>query len=39
MVDDVEKVIDLAQKKIFDIAEKKDSKEYEPFLMCLKEDF
>ena len=26
---DVEKVIDLAQKKVFDIAEKKDSKEYE----------
>ena len=36
---DVEKVIDLAQKKVFDIAEKKDSKDMKLFLMFLKEDF
>lgn len=32
---DVEKVIDIAQKKIFDLAENKDSKEYEPLSAVL----
>ena len=36
---DVEKVIDLAQKKVFDIAEKKDSKEYEPLSNVLERGF
>ena len=36
---DVEKVIDLAQKKVFDIAEKKDSKEYEPLANVLERGF
>ena len=35
---DVEKVIDIAEKKIFDLAENKDSKEYEPFKQFWKED-
>ena len=36
---DVEKVIDLAQKKVFDIAEKKDSKEYEALSDVLERGF
>ena len=36
---DVEMVIDSAQKKIFDIAEKKDSKEYEPLSNVLERGF
>ena len=36
---DVEKVIDLAQKKVFDIAEKKDSKEYESLSNVLERGF
>ena len=36
---DVEKVIDSAQKKIFDIAEKKDSKEYEALSNVLERGF
>ena len=37
--DDVGKVIDIAQKKMFDIAEKKDSKEYEPLSNVLERGF
>ena len=37
--DDVGKVIDLAQKKMFDIAEKKDSKEYEALSNVLERGF
>ena len=36
---DVEKVIDIAQKKIFDLAENKDSKEYEPLSSVLERGF
>ena len=36
---DVEKVIDIAQKKIFDLAENKDSKEYEPLSAVLERGF
>ena len=36
---DVEKVIDIAQKKIFDLAENKDSKEYEPLSAVLETGF
>ena len=36
---DVDKVIDLAQKKVFDIAEKKDSKEYESLSNVLERGF
>lgn len=36
---EIEKVIDIAQKKIFDIAEKKDSKEYEPLSDVLERGF
>ena len=37
--DNVENVIDIAQKKIFDIAEKKDSKEYEALSSVLERGF